>query len=757
MKSKNKFSRLICYKFGLLAPTLLLSSFGGVVHHSSQHEVKLINQAGEELDPDTPTIPDPDTKIEGSGDKKENKPERKPANLDELKKSIDNKMQASLREFVKQVQSLINQKISSIKNEKELSFEDRFNKTLYFSLVESFFTNHADEIVSDPSKYGIEIVYPYVVSNESQFNKGTIVFNNKTYEDKIWGNSAKTDYKKQVNGQGNSITPDKDKPKKENQTSDEEGAEILTNYFQSLKGDFEKIFLNEEDMPKVNTDYEIGSKVVQGFAGIISEAPKNFETWDEYIISKIRPRFIDFDLEQNKDPAQEDEQEQQQNVDNTLSPDIPIEGEQVSTDSRDVIENIPNLIPRVRYGFSTQKDDTLLTNFTRYNGKDNKSNHFFYFENPINTRFKYEVTGLTKSSIGRTNRVALVASIKITDSLQEGVTRQYAAAINTTGLSGSAQTKNEHNQRSYEAIQKEFLRFYKSVGLDEKLNYNDATKLHLSSNDIFQMVYLAVKAINQNKFKNELGQVNESIGYSENSAASYFLNYIRNLTVKNTNGTSNFYWNKLSQMYARTILILERDLNLNTQTNNKPKAANNQQQAAGSEALNAFLKENKISKQRFNLAFAEVKKLQLRLQATTRQVSGSPINHYNSLLKQVDELNEALKPFNLIRDKVLNKQSDATSPQDQRELENALRNLSSTIDNIIEQSKSKTDPFLIVLTFFLALISLSLYGFYFMQLLMNKTRQTNKINRSLSVTVLTIATIALIATALVALLIVGVF
>lgn len=147
---------------------------------------------------------------------------------------------------------------------------------------------------------------------------------------------------------------------------------------------------------------------------MFSNPPKNFNSWDDYIISKIRPRFIDFDLEQNKDPAEQDQQNQQNNqaVENLFTPTVPVEGKQVPTDPKELIENIPRFVPKVRSLYSTLSSSALLNRFGTYN-EANKSDVFFYFENPINTRFTYKVTALNNNN-GKVN-----ATVQIQDSVDK--------------------------------------------------------------------------------------------------------------------------------------------------------------------------------------------------------------------------------------------------------------------------------------------------------------------------------------------------
>ncbi|MDC4181791.1 MSC_0620 family F1-like ATPase-associated subunit [Mycoplasma bradburyae] len=738
MKNKTNLKRLIYLKFGLLVPTLFVSTLGGVVSNNTKPIDFNLIKHDITLDPNVPTIPNPDDVVEKQpGSENADNPQeqpRMPANLEELKKSIDQKISGKIGEFIDGLAKAIEDRINAVKNNTSFSFQEKFNRNLYYSLVQAFFQSNKEMIKSDPSKYGLDIVFPYVLSNDATFHKGTIVFNNKTYDNKIWGSVAnKTDYKKQITGEGNSITPDSDASKAtvNNTTSQEEGDMTLKTYFDALSKETSKIFFNDDDLPEVDKDYEVTGKVVDSKGGVFSDAPKNFKSWDEYIISKIRPRFIDFDLEQNKDPAQQEEMNQQQPpaVENILPPSVPVDGEPVPTNPKELIENIPRYTPKVRGLYSTLSASAFLNRFNSFN-RNNKSSNFFYFENPINTRFKYEVTGLSMD-----NR-SLSATVKIQDAVKPEVTATYTKKLDTINLSGDLQKINENKELAYPVIQETFLRFYKSVGLDAKLNYGDATKLYVEPQTIFQMVYLAMKSIEKREFKNDFNIIlSRSIGFSAEQATSYFLNFLRNQVVNR----QFLYWQQISEMYKRIFVAFIRDFN---KEELKPK-------------LLELLKENKVTPDKFNQSFAEARRRLLKLDSLAKQTLGSPINHFNNLVTEIIQLNNILKPFNLVYDKISDQNKN--NADGEKDLTAALKSFSRDIDNILIDSKARTNPFLIILVIFLALISISLYGFYFMQLAFNKTRQINKLNKPLIITVLTIASIALVSTLLIALKIIGVF
>ncbi|WP_027122222.1 MSC_0620 family F1-like ATPase-associated subunit [[Mycoplasma] imitans] len=744
MKNKSKLKRLIYWQFGLLVPALFVSTLGGVISHhkSSVNEVKLVNQAGDGLDESTPMQPnDPNAPVNNpngsGGTNKPEQPPRQPANLETLKADIDAKMGDAINQFIQDIflgkDNLIDQKIAAIQNQKDLSFEDKFNRTLYYSQIKAFFAKHQNDIKANPSQYGLNIVYPYVISNNAQFNKGTIVFNKKTYENKIWGNTDTTNYKAEVTGDGNSITPNPDASKAtvQNTTTDEEGKNVLKTYFDALKQSATSIFLNDEDLPSAGKDYDINGKVTDtNDAGVFSNPPKNFESWDQYIISKIRPRFIDFDLQQNRDPAEQEQQNQNNPaVENLLPPTVPVDGQPVSTDPKDLIENIPRFVPQVRSMYSTQSASSILQQYTTYNKAD-KSDVFFYFENPINTRFTYQVTVLSMQN-GKLN-----ATVQIQDSVDKDATATYTKELDTVGLNGNAQQINHNRELAYPAIEKLFLNFYESVGLDAKLNYGDATKVYVEPQTIFQMVYLAMRAINKKEFKDDLNIIlSRSIGYSTFQSNGYFLNFLRNQLVNQ----QFVYWQLISEMYKRIFIAFIRDFNKDDLKNK----------------LIALLTANKVTPQQFNDSFTEARKKLLRLDSLIKQTIGSPQVHFNNIVDQIKDMNNTLRPFNLVYDKI----SDQANGDAQKEaaLTAALKSFSTDINSILANSRTVANPFLITLAVFLGIISMSLYGFYFMQLAFNKTKQINKLNKPLIITVLTIASIALVATALIALKIIGVF
>lgn len=744
MKNKSKLKRLIYWQFGFMVPAVFASGLSGVIthHKNSNNEYQLVNQAGEGLDPSTPTQPnDPNAPVannnNGRADQAQKQP-RQPANLATLKTDIDDKMSDAIGEFIQAIflgkDNLIDQRIAAIQNQSDLSFEEKFNKTLYYSQIKAFFAKNQNEIKTNPSKFGLDIIYPYVLSANAEFNKGTIVFNNKTYENKIWGNTDTTNYKKEVTGEGNSITPNADpkKAKVQNTTSDEEGKNVLKTYFNALKQSATSIFLNDSDLPGVGKDYDINGRVTDtNDAGVFSNPPKNFNSWDDYIISKIRPRFIDFDLEQNKDPAEQDQQNQKNNqsVENLLPPTVPVEGKQVPTDPKELIENIPRFVPKVRSLYSTLSSSALLNRFGTYN-EANKSDVFFYFENPINTRFTYKVTALNN------NNGKVDATVQIQDSVDKNATTTYTRELDTIGLSGTEQQINQNRELAYPAMQKLFLNFYEAVGLNADLNYGDATKVYVEPQTIFQMVYLAMRAINKPEFKNDLNIIlSRSFGYSTEQSNSYFLNFLRNQLVN----TQFLYWQLVSEMYKRIFIAFIRDFN---KEDLKPK-------------LIALLEQNNVSINQFNDSFAEARRKLLRLDSLTKQTIGSPQIQFDSLVTQIKEMNKTLRPFNLVYDSISNQANG--DAEKEAGLAAALKSFSTDINNILANSRSIANPFLIMLAVFLGIISISLYGFYFMQLAFNKTKQISKLNKPLIITVLIIASIALVSTALIALKIIGVF
>ncbi|QMT98489.1 hypothetical protein H3143_03245 [Mycoplasma tullyi] len=746
MKNKSKLKRLIYWQFGFMVPAVFASTLSGVIthHKNSINEYKLINHAGEELDPSTPTQPnDPNAPVmnnnnNGADANKPEQPPRMPANLEMLKADIDAKMSDAIKDFIDAVflgkDNLVDQKIESVKNQSDLSFEDKFNRTLYYSQLKAFFQKNKDQIISNPSKFGLDIVYPYVISANKEFNKGTIVFNGKTYENKIWGNTPTTNYEKEITGDGNSITPNPDaaKAKVENTTSDEEGKNVLKTYFDALRQGATSIFLNDEDLPKVGEDYEINGRVTStNDAGVFSNKPNKFDTWDDYIISKIKPRFIDFDLEQNKDPAEQNQMNQQssQSVENLLPPTVPVEGEAVPTDPKELIENIPRFVPQVRSLYSTLSTSALLNRYSTYT-EPNKSDVFFYFENPINTRFSYTVTSLSL------NNGKIEATVMIQDAVDKDARTTYTRELDTVSLSGTAQQINENRELAYPAIERLFLNFYQAVGLNADLNYADATKVYVEPQTIFQMVYLAMRAINKPEFKNDLNTIlSRGIGFSTDQSDSYFLNFLRNQLIN----SQFLYWQLVSEMYKRIFVAFIRDFN---KEDLKPK-------------LLAILQQNGVTINQFNDSFTEARRKLLRLDSLTKQTIGSPQLQFDSLVTQIKEMNQTLRPFNLVYDAISDQaKGDA---QKQAELEASLKSFSTDINGILANSKAVANPFLIVLAVFLGLISMSLYGFYFMQLAFNKTKQINKLNKPLIITVLIIASIALVSTALIAFKIIGVF
>ncbi|WP_027119698.1 MSC_0620 family F1-like ATPase-associated subunit [[Mycoplasma] testudinis] len=322
----------------------------------------------------------------------------------------------------------------------------RQSRIFYLQKVKEFLQNNEENIKKDPMKYGFEWIYPAVFATNLKINSGNITYNGKTYEKISFAspadsNSTLPTYAKLVaNPSDLTSTGEKD-----NTVTNEEFIKIFTDYNAALTKDFQTIFLNQEDQPVLGRDYVFTPKSqADGSIVFVASDPLNISgitTWDDYIISKIKPRFADFDLNQNINS-----QQSQQIQPPPVAPVVPEPeqpptnpNENVTIDNNETplpankateIRDIPNLDPKI-----TSLSDPLthkrydqmsvLQLIQAYNNAltQEQKDQIIYFDNPINKRFTYTFTNLSQS--GST----IAGNVHLIDNLVANNTRDYQANV----------------------------------------------------------------------------------------------------------------------------------------------------------------------------------------------------------------------------------------------------------------------------------------------------------------------------------------
>ncbi|WP_215772254.1 MSC_0620 family F1-like ATPase-associated subunit [Mesomycoplasma hyorhinis] len=457
----------------------------------------------------------------------ENPPATPPEKPKEISKDFDTFKDQANSEFKKALKSSIENtidkftsQINQLNENNSISFEERIQKLNYFSQVIHFLTSNKDKILENPEQFGMNAVFLKALSRNKQNNKGTITFEGKEYSDVIFGNDDEISYKNQLS--------DKDKVEIKNKNEDnfvtkEQMQKVLQDYSKKLSTSFAGfLFEKDEDIPKLTKD-DLKQISTPNESGFTIKPPAGFKTWDEYLESKIKNRYTKFDLEQNK-PVDDQQQPQTPKPPQvTPTPPIPEDPTKSTPDVSnkppvykpiDLMTRVPPLKPEIKGKYIGKTMSEIIEAFNSDNESDEqaKSDEFFFFNNPINTRYKYSVVKMEEQADG-TNSV----EIKITDLVKPEVSRRYKL------LNISNDNKTEGFQYIYEKYIKEaqelFKKFYVALGIGERMEFEKIQDNYLNTS-IFTLLTSAVKIVYNQNFLKDQSQIVSTYADSVDSLTS---------------------------------------------------------------------------------------------------------------------------------------------------------------------------------------------------------------------------------------------
>ncbi|VEU61049.1 Uncharacterised protein [Mycoplasmopsis bovigenitalium] len=482
---------------------------------------------------------------------KDKKPEEKPKtndpNFSTFKEKNDKKISEAIDKSIGLMISYFKDQIQKNKADTETDYQTRLSKQIYLEKLVDFYESNKKEIKKDPDKFGMYITFPYVLAREKKYINGTVEFNNKQYENIIYGkgNDEKTKYDRAIDSSKiKKITEEL------NIVDEKRFQSAIEKYTSSMLEEIKSIALDESDILKIGKDYDfvykkgkINDKDERVFT---IETPKGFNSWDEYIISKFKTRFIEFDLRQNQEfIVEEPTPTQPKDIPYIppLIPNKPVEQPPVEIN----LESLPILTPLIRAEYSTNSIENLniLAN--------QKTADVFFFNNPINTKYQYEVQELTATS----------AKVAIYDKEKPNLKRTYTTDFNLE--SNQDPYKQEVLYQQIKAINDIALKFYGSLGLDEHLKYEKLANQTLI-NTVFGLVDQFTKTIyslnyviyqNENIIKLSEAYRNGkiSIGDAYNNSANTFLTAI---AASKFNGVSS--WSAVPNAYDLLIETYKVDV-----------------------------------------------------------------------------------------------------------------------------------------------------------------------------------------------------
>lgn len=395
-------------------------------------------------------------------------------------------------EFLKSLNKVQSDLINAINKINDLSPKPLSNELLvkqaYYKKVINYLDSNKDKIVENPSAYGFDFIFPSLLTSQD-FYFGDIKYNNEDFTNLMIGKIAQNDYKITIPlHEGNEIKIE-NKELSKNSISEDAILKTTQTYIENLAGEVEKIFVNSDDVPKLETDTEFQ---LQDNSQYDLKVPNNYDTWDAYIKDKIQKRFLAYDLEQNQQFNEPEDQPQ--------DPTVPIQPVILDEDEVDPLpfevnlENVPRLSPTLNFDIQNLSNQEVVNLFKANEQVFNKKN--IWWANPILSSFEYKITDL------KVVNNTLTASVSLVETTNPSNSTQYEIAVQKY----ASQQENASYKLAFENFKKQYQMLLQAVGISDKLDYAASGNSKIAQS-LFNQTFLAVKLINDKHFLEMLSKV----------------------------------------------------------------------------------------------------------------------------------------------------------------------------------------------------------------------------------------------------------
>ncbi|QKX37261.1 hypothetical protein HU154_01865 [Metamycoplasma hominis] len=496
-----------------------------------------------------------------NNDPNNKKPELDP-NFGEFESEAKKTIASTIEDGLKAIINYLQVQQQRLLENKELEFKLKIQQLIYLKNLETFLTKNKEEIQKNPNKYGIYLNTPLILGKEKNHDLQDIDYEGDLFKSIKTGKTDPLDYKKAILPKGSVKEVAKDQL---NTVKKDKYSQFLKKYKSDFLKEVNKLFFNEKDVLNIDKDVEL----IRDKNGVFSTTlPKGFKSWDEYFISKFKVRITKFDLKQNQE-TNEAEQKEEKNPDSL--PDLKplVDGDKTShltkEQEKNLIQSLPLLVPFIS---SNNLPSSLSQIKSQFDSLDaSKRQELFYFNNPINTRYKYSVFSFDISGNDIIN-----LKVHISDNINPKLERTYLIEKYTP-----SQDKyfNLLKETEIKAISEIFKPLYKGLGLDEKLDYNklrngylrkallamidsalqmsfkaDKDSYSAISNKILQKYWVKLQGDKTNT-KKQLEEFGKTIRYT-------FFSYLNSLVVNNI-----YFWTTIAKAYNLVQLQFSEALKFN--------------------------------------------------------------------------------------------------------------------------------------------------------------------------------------------------
>ncbi|WP_406614349.1 MSC_0620 family F1-like ATPase-associated subunit [Mycoplasma corogypsi] len=471
----------------------------------------------------------------------------------EMKKFITAKLGEIIDSTIKNLEEEANS--LSRADDDKLDVQD-IAKALYYRQVVDFLRKNKEYIIRNPQRYGFSLIYPNILLNNKDFKTVNVANGDNVFENvTVPANTNNETNPYRAHDPGLKVEALEPREPAEGEEAPkprtlESTKQDIQNYMDNFQGELSTI-LAENGVPTVtgeNANSALIYPSANGTSTIQLRIPAPYDSWAKYIEALLRKETTKFDLNQNSVKPEE-----------KTKPEIPpINPDQPSTDPLEdaatIREQVANLRPELKWEYTNEyvnRNQEFISSIGS-NLTQEQSDQYFFFNNPINTRFKYQVVSLELPE--GANKVT--AKVRLYDTVDSKQSREYTADL----LVRSNINHTFANEIAIESIRETYKEFYDALGVGSDINLRKLANNVLSTR-VYDLIFAAVRLQAQPAYKNALDNLIVNSGLVANSNPSpssinRFKQTIKEFFVKNLydiklkdNASITKYYAELPQAY----------------------------------------------------------------------------------------------------------------------------------------------------------------------------------------------------------------
>ncbi|CAT05034.1 Uncharacterised protein [Mesomycoplasma conjunctivae] len=656
-KKRKIFLPLVLVTSPILLPTLFISQSPTTNTGTQNNNANSANTQNQSSNPDSP----------------------KPINQQELEQNKafwEKNRLTYISRFIEKVKKDIDVKLEDIKSKTRDNLEERLSQSFFWLQLKHYFISNETAIQNDPVSLGLNLLTPYIFSNNINLKKGDVKFGDQDFSGIEWATSTNSDYSKLNNV---SITKSEDSF---NTLKGEDLKKRLDTYFQGLESGYKQYLFKEDEFPKYKENFTLNLDQSGASVDLVLTSPpkgkEGISSWDQWIKNYFSQQSLLLDLSLNQLPNPTSQQSPQQQIDLAIRQLNQANPPDVSQKPEFEIRIAPDLPPILNPNWIGLSNSDIIASFN----SEDKENVFFFL-NPINSRFKYNVTEL--SQVGND----LEATVQIEDFVaksrsganQSSYQKSYKSKIyNDFPTNASDELKSAITTNlfySNQGVANIIDQFFSTINVKGDFSL-DQIKYFApgSQNLIYNFFFLITKVFYNKDFLDAQKQLAQNyIGSAKEKvyqASEYqFIEYLKKSEIDN-----NKAWDYYYLIYLINLTFLQSALN--------PADQGEQAESQSEQIANTLLQLN-TSKEELDKIFNQSRQNSLLF----HQLS---YRNYPNVKKQFDAMVELAKKLNMesqILGQVafINKDGGQANGQNAETQDNKVANFSSIIEEYRQGQK----------------------------------------------------------------------